>query len=242
MAVKIVKFDKKTIYFDPESHKFWDEDGENIPSVTSFTSIIDKSNFLIAWAVNLGKNYLLDKIKNGEQITIIDIEEASKIHRQTKEKAADIGTQIHEWINKWIIGEKPEIPNEDNVKNGIMAFLQFQKDQKVKWVESEKIIYSKKYNFAGILDAIGVIDKSLVLFDFKSSNGIYPEYALQTAAYQIAYEETTKNKINYRVIVRFGKENGDFEWRRFAENEKDKKAFLAAKILKERLRELDKKI
>ncbi|GIW70345.1 MAG: hypothetical protein KatS3mg101_1092 [Patescibacteria group bacterium] len=182
---------------------------------------------------------MLGKIKNGEQITIIDIEEASKEHRKVKEEAADIGTQIHEWVNKWIEGKKPEIPEDDRIRNGITAFLQFQKEYKVKWLESEKIVYSQKYNFAGILDAVGFINKKLIIFDFKSANAIYPEFALQTAGYQIAYEEMMKKNVDHRLIVKFGKETGDFEWRKFEENEKDKKAFLACLTLKNRLKELE---
>jgi len=233
-----IKIGKKTIYFDDEKHKFWDEEGNLIPSVTTFTGIIDKSSALINWAVNLTKQYLLAKIENGEQITTLDIEEATKEHRRIKEEAADIGTQIHEWVSCWIKGEKPEIPEDDRIRNGITAFLQFQKDQKVKWLESEMIIYSQKHGFAGVLDAIGKTGKKLVLFDFKSSNGIYPEHALQTAAYQIAYEEMTGKKIDYRVIVRFGKDTGDFEWRIFSDNKDDQGAFLACQTLKERLKKL----
>jgi hypothetical protein len=238
--IKNIKVGEKIIYFDDDKHKFWDEKGNTINSVTSFTGVIDKSGALIGWAVNLAKKYLLAKIENGEQITIIDVEEAVKEHRRIKEEAADIGTQIHNWVDKWIKGEKPEIPEEERVRNGITAFLQFQKDKKVEWIESEKIVYSRKHNFAGILDAIGLIGKDLVIFDFKSSNGIYPEYAFQTAAYQLAYEEMAKKKIKYRMIVRFGKDTGDFEWRRFDENKKDQEAFVACKTLKERLKEMDK--
>jgi CRISPR/Cas system-associated exonuclease Cas4 (RecB family) len=236
---KSIKLNKKTIYFDDEKHRFWDEEGNNIPSVTSFTGIIDKSSALIGWAIKLTKQYLLSKIENGEQITIIDIEEATKEHRKAKEEAADIGTQIHEWIEKWIKGEKPEIPEDEKIGNVINAFLQFQKEYKVKWLETEKIVYSQKYNFAGILDAVGIINKKLVIFDFKSSNGIYSEYAFQTAGYQIAYEEMTGKRIDHRIIVRFGKDTGDFEWRKFDENEKDKKAFIACLTLKNRLKELE---
>lgn len=228
---------KKTIYFDDEKHKFWDEERAAIPSVTTFTGVIDKSGALIGWAIKLTKQYLLDRIENGEQITILDIEEAAKEHRKFKEAAADIGTQIHEWIDRWIKGEKPEIPEDDKIRNGITAFLKFQKEYNVKWLESEKIVYSPKYNFAGILDAVGMIDKKLVLIDFKSSNYIYPEHSFQAAAYQLAYEEMTKKKISHRLIVRFGKDTGDFEWRKFDQNKKDQQVFLACKTIRERLKE-----
>jgi len=229
---------KTKIRFDDEKHRFWNEDGKPIYSVTSVTGIIDKSNILIAWAVGKVKTYLIEKLDNGEQITILDIEEAVKEPRRIKETAADIGTKIHEWINQWLEGKNPKIPEDDKVRNGITAFLQFQKKNKVKWIESERVVYSKKHDFAGFLDAVGKIGNKLVLVDFKSSNGIYPEYDIQTAGYQIAYEEETKKKIDERMIIRFGKEDGIFEVRSTDRNDEDKKAFLACLTLKRRMREI----
>lgn len=224
--LKEYKIGTHKINFDEEKHRFWNEHGKEIPSVTTATKIIDKSNILIAWAVKLVKNYLIEKIDKGEPITNLDIEEAAKEPKRIKETAADIGTQIHDWIDQWIQGKEPAIPDDEKVRNGITAFLRFQKENQIKFVETNRVVYSKKHGFAGFLDAIGKVKDKLVLIDFKSSNGIYPEYALQTAGYQIAYEEETKKKIDHRMIIRFGKETGAFEFKEFKDNDEDKKAFL----------------
>lgn len=233
---ELIQVGKSKIYFDRENHGFWDTDNNRLLSVTAITGVIDKSDALMGWAVRLAKDYLLEKIQNKEQITSLDVEEASKEYRKKKEEAADIGTLIHEWVSTWITGKKPRIPEEEKLHGGITAFLKFQKEYEVKWLESEMVVYSRKHGYAGILDAVGKIGSKTFLVDFKSSNAIYPEYALQTAGYQICYEEMMKKKIDSRMIVRFGKDTGEFEFKRFEDNEVDKRAFLACKEIKERLR------
>lgn len=236
--LKEYKIGNTKIRFDDERHRFWDEKGQPIISVTTATRIIDKSEILVAWAIKKVKEYLIEKIDKGEPITNLDVEEASKEPRRFKETAGDIGTAIHEWIDQWLQGKKPAIPDDEKTRNGITAFLRFQKENKIKFTESQRIVYSKKHRFAGFLDAVGKVGNKLVLIDFKSSNNIYPEYALQTAGYQIAYEEETKKKIDHRMIIRFGKDTGAFEFKEYKENDQDKEAFLACVTLRNRMNEI----
>jgi hypothetical protein len=227
------------INFDPETHRFSHQNGDRIRSVTTFTGILDKSTYLIPWALKLAKEFIFSHIgKKGYVIEDI-VEEAMKQHTIKRDIAGDIGTEIHKWIDLWIMGKKPKIPDDEKVRNGVVAFMNFQKEYKVKWIESERIIYSRKYDYAGILDGVGFIlpDKSLFLGDFKSGR-IYPEHFLQTAGYQIAYEEETKKEIKERMIMAFDKNTGDFQLSRRKENEKDKKAFIALITIKNRLDEL----
>ncbi len=238
-----IKLGTKTIFFDPIKHKFTDERGKLVNSVTKFTGVIDKSGQLIYWAVGLARDYLKELTGNGASITDFHIDEACKQHRIVKEKAADIGTQIHELVSKWIKKENYELPDDEKVLNGFNAFLEFQGRYKIKWLASEELVaYTQGKNilYAGIMDALAEIDGKIVLVDFKSSKGIYPEMFLQVAAYQMAWEQMNKKKIAYRMIVKFGKDDGAFEFIELHENDKDKKAFLACVELKNRLIEIDK--
>ncbi len=224
-------------------HIFKDKDGNKIESVTSFTRVIDKP-FLVPWAVKLTREFLIEKLSKGAKITEELIHEAANQHNIAREASADIGTTIHKWIAQWIVGKgkkKIEIPKDEKVRNGILAFMKFQDEHKVKWLESEKIVYSKKHNYAGILDAVGKIGKDTVLIDFKSSNGLYPEFAFQAAGYQIAYEEEMKKKLDYKIIVGFGKETGEFQIKEYRDGEEDKNAFLGCVYLKRRLDQLCRK-
>ena len=228
------------ILFDENRHMYFNDKKEHLMSVTTATGVVDKSGPLMGWAVKMAKNYLIDNWKVGEKITesekIAMIEEAGKQHRIFKKKAADIGTQIHEWAENWIKGRNPEMPKEEKVVNGITAFLKFNQENKVKWKDSEKLVYSKKHNYCGILDAVGIIDKELVLIDFKSSNGIYPEMLIQVAGYQLAYEEETGKQFDKSMILQFHKETGEFYSQILNNKEERQKAFLACLALKQYLK------
>ena len=228
---------KLSVDIDEDKHDCFDSNGNKIPySVTGATGVIDKSGALMGWVAKMMGLYLLaEKEKGNCQITEEMIARAKKEYRLLRQEAADLGTEIHKWVSDWIKGKNPTMPIDERVVNGITAFLKFQKEHKVKWLESERIIYSKEYNYWGVLDAIGKINGKLVLVDFKSSSGIYPEMYFQTAGYQIAFEEETGKKIAKRIICKFGKEDGQFEVKELNCDEEDKEAFLSALTLKRRL-------
>lgn len=219
-------------------HSYTNDKGEKLISVTQITGTIDKSNALIIWATRLMGKYLADNFLD-KTLTSEALEMSLKEWRKAKEEAADIGSAIHDWIEQKIKGLEPAIPEDDKVKNGVLAFLKWQNENKIKWLETEKIVYSKKYNFVGKLDAIAKINGKTCLIDYKSSKGIYPEFYLQTAAYQLAYEEEHGKKLDGRILIHLGKEDGVFETIE-ANDKKDSKAFLGLLEAKKRLLELDK--
>ena len=187
-----------------------------------------------------------------------------------KKKEADLGTLIHKWVSDWILKKKPEMPKDPRAVNGITAFLKFQKERKVKWTESERVVYWAEYKekntgeiitiskylklsekkkadyelyreYAGFLDSMGTMGKDLWLLDFKSSKAIYPPMHFQVAGYQIAWEEEMRRKIDRRMILKFGKNTGEFEAKELPKSEEkaDKKAFLSCLDIKRRVKALD---
>jgi hypothetical protein len=234
--------------FDVIKHRF-SIGGKPIISVTGATSVIDKSRPLIYWAVGLAKGYLMENLQvlidddKGDKISAL-IEEASKQHSIRKKEAGEVGTQVHDWVERFIKAkikkDYPEVPKDPQVFNGVSAFLKWVDEYEVKFISSEKIIYSKKYKYAGIMDAEAIIKRKLCVIDFKTSKGIYPEMRFQVSAYQGASEEESgKEYTGNKWLARFDKETGDFEAREFAEQDKDFKAFLSALELRRRLKELE---
>jgi len=76
-------------------------------------------------------------------------------------------------------------------------------------VEAVQIhVVSHKHQYQGTFDAVGYINgkDELCLFDWKTSAAIYPDMALQLAAYAIAYEEQTGLKIKKGYIVHVSKD------------------------------------
>lgn len=235
--------------FEEARHRFT-VNNKPVLSVTAATSVVDKSRPLIYWATGLSRDFLMENLKKliadtkGDKIAAL-IEEAVKQHQIKKEKAANAGTQIHAWVSQFIKAKTekdwPVIPKDPQIYNGINAFLKWVDEYKVKFLSSEKFIYSKKYKYAGIMDADGIIARRTCPIDFKAANGMYSENRFQLAGYQGAVEEESgKLYSGNKWLVRFGKDDGEFEAHEYAEHDRDYKAFLAALTLRRRLKELDK--
>jgi len=234
---------KITISFDEARHRFFDSNGKSVKGVTSYTSTIDKPA-LINWAVKmmgiyLQKNWDVGKIKTeADKNRLIEI--AKSQWRTIKEEAAEKGKEAHAWAEEWTKGNKPKQPDDLEVRNAVIAFLDWFKQSEVKITSSERFIYSKKYNYAGIMDWEGKKGKALVIGDYKTSSGIYPEMRLQLALYWNAREEETGKKYEEGYIIQFGKQTGEFNQLVIPRKEylKDLKAALACLPLKNRLDEL----
>ena len=231
----------------PEIHRFKNSKGERKTGVTSITGVIDKSRPLIFWAVGLTRDFLTELIEKGQRLGIEHVDEACTQWSVKRKKAADIGTEIHDYISKWIKNEKTEMPTDPKVRNGVAAFLEWVRESKLKLQNSETIVYSLKHDFAGIMDADARKGKESYIVDFKSSKrnkyndtGFYNEQRYQLAGYWLAREEETKRKYDGGYLVRFDKEDGSFQTLLVSrkEYEKDRAAFLGALEIKKREKEL----
>ena len=200
---------KKVGEFAETTHKFTDLEGNRILGVTSITGLVDKSNQLIYWATKLMGRYLLENY-DGKAIDEQIVLTAQKKWREAIEEAADIGKEIHSFIEAKFKGESPVMPEREQTLNGVNAYLKWMKTHKIKVAEAERIIYSKKYGYAGICDWYGEEGLDLVIGDNKSSKGIYNEMQYQVAAYQAALEEELEQKFKKAYIIRFDKETGEF--------------------------------
>jgi hypothetical protein len=228
------------LQFNADKH-LYSIDGKKVDGTTSALGIIAKPA-LMYWAVNQAVAFFQEAIKPGvayDEIQLKAMAEGMKSsHRKKKEDAADKGKMVHEWCEQWIAGQKPATPINPELKNATDQFLKWISENKVEFLESEKIIYSKEYNYAGTLDFVAKVNGKLMLGDFKTSTGIYDEYFLQTSAYQLAYEEEHPEvKIEGQIIVRIGKD-ASLEIRenhkRFDYNE-NAKAFISALTLYRRM-------
>lgn len=220
--------------------------------VTTVTGIIDKSGPLINWAVNkMCLPYIRKNLKPNKKYDELAIEnilkDAGRQHHIKKEEAATAGTLVHEWAERWIKDfHKPKRPQNLQLRNGASAFLKWVKEHDVKFLHSEKKIYSRKYKYAGTADAIGYIGGKLSLIDFKTSGAIWDEYRLQVAGYLFAdkeereYSGVKETDYDAAWIARFDKDTGEFEARYipFSEVKQDFQGFLGALAVKKRLLEL----
>jgi|CXWL01.1.fsa_nt_gi hypothetical protein len=165
--------------------------------VTGIIGVMDKSKPLMSWQQNITLDFLLDTLAKGGKI---DEEKAIEAVIQSElflEQAADIGHEIHGWCEAYIrhqlkqkgFEKMPEIPNFPEAITGVNSFLAWVDEHKVKFLSTERAVYSMRYDYIGIMDFEAVIDGAHCMGDFKSSNGLYNSVRMQTVAYSKADEE-----------------------------------------------------
>src|SRR3990167_8228957 len=96
-------------------------------------------------------------------------------YRNKRDEAANIGTMVHQWIEDFIKGKNPPMPEIEKVRNGVEAFMNWIAENHVEFVLSEQKIYSKKFRIAGTLDWTAKVNGVSTMGDTKTSNFFNPE-------------------------------------------------------------------
>lgn len=209
IEIKLYDWSVNMVFY-PNSHQYRIE-WQKLLSVSTICGVIDKSWPLIYRATNLAKEYLLWLKK--EEITDDEIIEACSLHRKKKEEAADIGSQAHDWIERYTRDWDISMPDDERVLNAITWFLEREKQHEIQYIHHERMIYSRYYGYVWKLDSIAMIDWRKMLLDFKTSNKIrLLEYGMQTSAYCRAYEEETGELLDWILILKIPKEEVDKNW------------------------------
>lgn len=163
------------------------------------------------------------------------IKESKSAHKDKLEDAGEVGHKAHAWVEEYIKASITnentdacwafDVPREDpRVTNCTLAALKWMTDHNLRWKFTERKIYSRSFKYAGTMDGLAFVDSCndpkccpnsfkdhLAVIDWKTSNQLYIEYVLQTAAYRKAYQEETGEVIDDIFIVKLGKEDGEFE-------------------------------
>ena len=118
-----------------------------------------------------------------------------------KQKSADEGTLIHETVEKILTGK--EVSVDSSIEPSITAAIKFIKERNIQvdsdWVEKRIINFHERYT--GTIDALALIDGKFGVLDIKTSQEIYRDYDLQTAAYFGAISDVVDN-LQTRWILR----------------------------------------
>lgn len=116
---------------------------------------------------------------------------AKSLPYSQRDRAADVGTQVHEWCEAHRLGKPmPKVPAA--VQPFLAAFELFLHDFEPDYFQVEASVYNRTQHYAGTLDAILRLKLPLAeqfgqyLLDIKTGKGVYPEVGLQLAAYRNA--------------------------------------------------------
>ena len=139
--------------------------GSPVPRVTEIISKMIAEEYLLYWANSLGFKH--------------------QSYKKTIDNAANIGSESHDLINKFLLGESFV---SDNI-----PYLGFRKwwidinsSNNVKIIGTEQKLVCQY--FGGTYDLLVEINGLLYLVDFKTSNHVSYKYYLQLAAYKYMLE------------------------------------------------------
>ena len=206
--------------------------GNKIPSVTTILGLLNKPA-LVPWAAKITVetfNDLLHEYYVPEDCCFVVpdtalpdmLDTAKKAHRAKKTEAASIGTRVHDAIQRWIESggtlEADSITDEYE-RRGLNTFLDWLEQHKVNIISWEEIVSDGKY-FAGRYDLLCDINGVRTVLDFKTSNAIYDEVWLQTAAYGNVLD------VDQVAVLRIDKETGELEYQARPYSELDYSAFM----------------
>lgn len=239
--------------FDPKKHVYT-LDGKPLTGVTTILGVIAKPA-LIGWAAKQTAEWIRENCKH--EITVpanypqgssyyvseLDLQEAVKAHTKKKEAGGQKGTDLHSeveiYIKKCILeGGRSFLIDSDEIafgvkgSRGLAIFSKWATDNGIKFLASEKKVYSRDWWVAGTFDFSFEKDGKRYVGDLKTMKKVWDRTPFfQTAAYMKMSEEMGEEPYAGSCIVNIAKETNELTEHWTYDIENDKKAFEAALVL-----------
>lgn len=163
------------------------------PSVSTICSVEGKE-WLDAWRQRVGPK------------------EAERISRETRDTGSNVHALIKQVNTGGYIGLDEWNGLQEGERNGMRGFDRWKNAVNFKPYESELMVVSFEFGYAGTLDSIGKINKLFELLDWKVRKRLTEDLRYQLAAYWMAYLEMyPKRKLHQARAVRFDRDNGNYD-------------------------------
>lgn len=182
----------------------WPPTGETFDSVTTILNSLPK-HALKNWAAKMVATFAVDNIGMLEMMDRdAAIDWLKREPLRSTQRAATLGSAIHAAIEH----QPHTIP--DDVAPYLDQWHQFNAAHNPEYVASELTVYNRNVGYAGTADAIIISPKTgcRYVVDWKTGKNVYPEAALQLAAYAHAQwwdlgdqQETIPQPISRGLIV-----------------------------------------
>lgn len=155
-----------------------------LPSVTTIINVLGKPG--LPWGA--AKETALYAVHHMDEWTTLPPEVAvDKLRRHHKgvwDNKRDKGSAVHEIAKAWAAGRDVDVPVELN--GYVDALERFYAEWDPMWIEVERSVISETHGYAGTLDAVADLGGAVWELDFKTGADVWPEAALQLAAYRYA--------------------------------------------------------
>lgn len=164
--------------------RYYEFDGQKFPSVTTILSKAIAKPALVGWASKLVAE---GAIRDYDYWTGLSDTEAhaflSGLPNVRRNSSANLGSVIHAAAEAYSKGEPLVKPVSAQAEPYLVGFNQFLVDWKPKFLLTEQAVFNREHKYAGTLDSVVRIGRTVWVLDTKTGNRVYPEVALQLAAY-----------------------------------------------------------
>lgn len=149
--------------------------------------------------------YVLDGMQIPSVTQVIDpFLPYANLPKDVRETALLRGTRVHELTHVYDTVDTAvaiHVAKDLRVNAYLLAWRKFLRDVRPIFTNAEMRLYHTLYRYAGTLDRVAFIDGRLCIIEIKTG-GVIDEYAMQTAAYQYAYnEKQLGNAAEARYVV-----------------------------------------
>jgi hypothetical protein len=162
-------------------------DGVDADGVTWVLSEGVPKPALIGWAANTIRDYAVDHWDELAAVAPSErVKQLTRARYESRDAAANRGTAVHALAHQLAAGQEIDVPEE--LVGHVDAYLQFAKDWQPQEQLVEVVCVNRMHRYMGTLDLVAhLADGDTWLLDWKTGGtGVYPEVALQLAAYRNA--------------------------------------------------------
>lgn len=161
-------------------------DGQRVPSVTTVLESLAKPG-LQFWAAREVATYAVDNLDRWADMPREDAVDWLKgTPQRVSTRAAGKGTDIHRHAEALIHGHADDVPL--HLRPYVEACARWLDRWEVSPALVETAVYHRTLGYAGEADLFGLSNRhdEPILVDYKTGKGVWPEAALQIAAYRYA--------------------------------------------------------
>ncbi len=174
-----------TLQFNEKAHRYT-LDGRPIPSVTTLIKAGMPTPALTQWAARSVAEWVADNDVKVEQLRGLSraamVAELKQVPWTARDRAAVRGTDVHALAERLVKGEEVDVP--DHLDGYVESYVRWLDEWDPHPVLVEAFVFSRKHWYAGRLDLVADIRGERWLLDVKTAAGVYPDNALQLAAYR----------------------------------------------------------
>jgi hypothetical protein len=161
-------------------------DGEKFAGVTTLLGAGLPKPALMNWAGNVTAEYAVDHwAELGDLKPSARLASLKRARFDDRDAAARRGTEVHRLAERLVAGEEVDVPDE--LAGHVDSYVKFLNEWEPDPTVVEGVVAHRKWKYCGTFDLVATMRGQVWLLDLKTSrSGIYPETALQLAAYQHA--------------------------------------------------------